>query len=699
MNRKEFTYSLTNKTGLFYYVDNDIVKTTLTPTPLQYSPDGWKDQLVNYARNETYYGIFRSYTIPLQFVFDGAQILRSRLYVYGMEDVVNLVINRLNYDTGQYDLFYTGEIDFSKFEDSIDVFKVNVIEGGLSKYVKAYENVNQEIPLNKDFIKVKMDGISLQQSAQYVVTNGDTTYNNGNHIVQMTLINTESIDNLGAKTENRLKLKNLPQNVDMFASKNYFLKTGNSIVNAIVEYDITLTITLSDGIPPNPYVQYFLTLRTFNTSGIVTGILLEQVNGPYLVYKKHRFVGTKSININANHEVYLFSGINIIGPSADEAVFFEYDDTVNNFFNIKYNYRFKTTTIKAKKALSVGNELIKKIADNTHSLESNILKNTTIAITCGDAIRGIQNAIIKTNFKDFFTSFNRNLEIAGSINNKKFIIEAKKTAYNNTLLYDLGEIKDAKFDFYEQLLANSIKIGYANQDYDDLNGRDEFNNTSEFKAPITRVNKLYDLTAPYRADMFGIEFTRINLQGKTTTDNNSDNDVFMLDVEYDFTDADGIENYKLRRPAFTSITGLIDPQSAFNIDLSPKRIFNKHGAWIRGMMWPLTTEKITFQTTNKNPLLKTVQGGVTIQENADVIISDLEQNYWIPITAKFETIVPENLIYIMQSNSTGLFQFTYNGDTYKGWVIACSQKPSTDVEQQWTLLLSADNNINKLIHG
>ncbi len=69
MNRKEFTYSLTNKTGLFYYVDNDIVKTTPTPTPLQYSPDGWKDQLVNYARNETYYGIFRSYTIPLQFVF------------------------------------------------------------------------------------------------------------------------------------------------------------------------------------------------------------------------------------------------------------------------------------------------------------------------------------------------------------------------------------------------------------------------------------------------------------------------------------------------------------------------------------------------------------------------------------------------------------------------------------------------------
>ena len=178
MNQKEFTYSLTNKAGLFYYVDNNIVKTTPTPTPLEYSPDGWKDQLVNYARNETYYGIFRSYTIPLKFVLDGAQILRSRLYVYGMEDVVNLVINRLNYDTGQYDLFYTGEIDFSKFEDSIDVFKVNVIEGGLSKYVKAYENVAQEIPLNKEFIKVKMDGIKFKKYIDFEMLKGLENFTN-----------------------------------------------------------------------------------------------------------------------------------------------------------------------------------------------------------------------------------------------------------------------------------------------------------------------------------------------------------------------------------------------------------------------------------------------------------------------------------------------------------------------------------------
>lgn len=681
MDQKEFTYSLTNKAGLFYYVDNNIVKTTPTPTPLQYSPDGWKDQLVNYARNETYYGIFRSYTIPLQFLFDGAQILRSRLYVYGMEDVVNLVINRLNYDTGQYDLFYTGEIDFSKFEDSIDVFKVNVIEGGLSKYIKAYENVNQEIALNKDFIKVKMDGLGFQTKYEYLIDATNISISKCTLDCVFHNLEGDSVNVVHNDSPN-FNADTLDNNTD----PRWIIKNASS----------------TDTIIFNLKGRINFIIGNYLVSGANTSIYFEKKGGgkTYIYPVTLTKPGLYFVDFNLNITLTPGQWIYILSDIDQSGGFITFQTALKSHLYVTFITRHEaTTTIKAKKALSVGNELIKKIADNTHSLESNILKNTTIAISCGDAIRGIDNPILKTNFKDFFTSFNRNLEIAGSINNKKFIIEAKKTAYNNTLLYDLGEIKDAKFDFYEPLLANSIKIGYANQNYDDVNGRDEFNNTSEFKAPITRVNKLYDLTAPYRADMYGIEFTRINLEGKTTTDNNSDNDVFMLDVEYDFTDADGIENYKLRRPAFTSITGLIDPISAFNIDLSPKRIFNKHGAWIRGMMWPLTTEKITFQTTDKNPLLKTVQGGVTIQENADVIISDLEPNYFIPITAKFETIVPENLVDIMQSNSTGLFQFTYNGDTYKGWVIACSQKPSTDVEQQWTLLLSADNNINKLIHG
>lgn len=682
MERQEYTYHLTNKAGLYYYVDNDVVKTTSTITPLEYSPDGWKDKIVNYTRNETYYGVFRSFTIPLRFVKTSAQILRERLYKFGMEDIVNLIIKRLNYTTGDYDDFYIGEIDFSKFQDSLNFFQVNVIEGGLIKYLKAYEGVTQEIPLNIDYIKIKMDGIKIKSRYTYGIIDDAIRGSGSNFTVGCVLGSTEGTGiNLITGNSPLLFSGGAPPFTDRYIIKN--IDTTDSI-DTVVSGSLIFTLEAS------LFVSGDINIQFQTTSGVYFFIQAPSTLATNKTYNKNF---SFNIKLSPGDALYI-TGFYSNFFSASPGIIFGQTDVY-----IETLSRLKTTIIKGKKALNLGNEIIKKLADTSYSLESTILKNTTIAITSGDAIRGIKDAIIKTNYKDFFSSFNRNLNISGRIDGKKFIIEPKRAAYNNTILYDLGEIKDAQFNFYETLLANSIKVGYHNQNYDNVNGKDEFNNTSEFKAPITRINKTFDLTASYRADMYGIEFTRINLDNKTTTDNNSDNDVFMLDVEYDFIDADGIENYKLRRLPYTSISGLIDSTSAFNIELSPATIIHTHGAEIRGMLWPYVNEKITFQTTNKNPLLKRTLGGITIQENADILISDLDPNYWIPIIGKIETVVPDNLTDIMRTNSTGLFKFTYNGNEYKGWVITCGQKPSTNASQDWILLLSADNNINNLING
>lgn len=680
--KKEFTYYLTNAAGLYYYVENGVVKTTTTATPLEHAPDGSKDKVINYDRNETYHGVFRSFTIPLRFILNDALILRERLYKFGMEDVVLLIIRQLNYTTGQYDDLYIGEIDFSKYEDSLNFFQVNAIETGLSKYLKAYEGTNHEIGLDKDYIKVKMDGIKIKNKYTYGIVDDAIRGLGANFTVGCAFGQSEgTVKGLETGSSPLRFIGGIPPFAD-----RYIFKNGGAINPVDIVVSGTLIFTLEASLYVSGDVD--IKLQTSSSTYFIQPSATLTTGVTY----------TKNFNFNITlppgEALYItgfYSNFTSSGPGIIFGESYLYIETLS---------KFPTTTIRAKKPLAVANELIKKIADSSYSVQSNILKNTTIAITCGDAIRGIEGAKIKTNFKDCFTSFHRNLNIGGIIDGKTFIIESKKSFYNNTLIYDLGEVKDVKFAFYDKIIANKIKVGYANQDYDDVNGRDEFNTTHEYKTTITRISKELDLTAPYRADMYGIEFTRINLEGKTTTDSSSDNDVFMLDVEYDYTDAaTGEEYYKLRRPAFTSVTGLIDPNGAFNITLSPKRIFYTHGSEIRGMMWPYTAEKITFQTTDKNPSLKTVQGGVTIQENADILISDLAPNYFIPLTAKFETIVPDNLVELMKTNSAGLFQFTYNDNSYKGWVLSCSQKPATDASQDWTLLLSADNNTTSLIHA
>ena len=120
---KEFLYFLTNKQGQSYAVVNGVT-TQLLPTPLGKAPDGWKEKLAQWTRNTTYWGVVRSYSIPLRFVGDGATILRSRLYRFGPEDRVDFIVLRYNPNTGRHEPFFKGEIDFNTYEDQLDYFEL-----------------------------------------------------------------------------------------------------------------------------------------------------------------------------------------------------------------------------------------------------------------------------------------------------------------------------------------------------------------------------------------------------------------------------------------------------------------------------------------------------------------------------------------------------------------------------------------------
>jgi hypothetical protein len=679
MNKRKFLYFLTDAAGLSYYVDNGVVKTSGSPVPLANNPDGWNEKAINFNRNTTYYGVFRSFTIPLRFVKDAALILRTRLYNNGGEDIVNLIILRLNPLTGKHDAFYKGEIDFNKYNDGRDFFEVNVLEGGFPKYLKAYESTTFEKDLSDSTINIRMDGIDLYKKVLYGIYAGTVIASQEYNTVGCVFARSEGTS-FGI-IEGSSPLSNADTPFDSATDEDRFL------LKSITE---TITITATGSVK-------------FDVTGAAQNVRIYFVksdgNEIDIVPWASKAVGTYTVTINLTFALNADERLFLIVRKTPDfignrtVVFYDTDLTIS------FKTHYKTTTIKAIKPIDWGTHLLQQMAGASTTLTSAPLSTTTILLTSGDAIRGIADAKIKGNFKDFFTSFNRNLNIGLDYSSDTAVnIKAKADYYNNTVVYNLGEVNDAKFKFAEDLLFSKFKIGYPNQDYDDVNGREEFNTTHEYKSPISRNTKDFDLSAPYRADMYGIEFTRINLEGKTTTDSSSDNDIFMIDAEYVET-IDGQDYYRLRRPTYSSITGLLDTATAFNIELSPKRCLLNHGAWLRGCMWPYDGRKLTFQTSDKNPNLKTVQSGVTIQENADITIGDLATPLFVPIVASFEAIVPEALLSLMATNAHGLFTFSYLGKTYKGWVLKASQKPSDDEAQEWDILLSYDNNINDLIHG
>lgn len=123
---------------------------------LEHAPDGWDEQMVKWVRNKKYYGMFRSFTIPLKFVKDGAFHLRKDFYTWGLDAAATLTVKRRDHATYQYYTVFTGEFDFSTFKDTQNYVEVNLVDSGLVKLVKDNEAVEYEVP-NSRFGSIYQD--------------------------------------------------------------------------------------------------------------------------------------------------------------------------------------------------------------------------------------------------------------------------------------------------------------------------------------------------------------------------------------------------------------------------------------------------------------------------------------------------------------------------------------------------------------
>lgn len=817
MERKKFLNFLTDENDNSYFVQNGVVQKHAQATPLENSPDGWKDHQIKVARNTTYYGLFRTFSLPLKFVKSAAKIVRDRLYKYGVEDVLFYKKLKLNTITGEHQLMYSGELDLTTTTDASTYIECTSIDGGINKILKANESTNYEIELiGKGVSDLYLDTCELQQNAFYVKA-GESTF--GSQNLNITLISLNEKNTINSKTQDFIQINSF---ADLYNTDYYFNKTTN---DTYFNFDFNLELS-SLFLVSTPYTAPAIWLYGFDKNnnkvvdvklgiGIITNVIvfipIYTING----FKKNIFIPKDT-------RLYLCvmptDGTNAFFDQVPPFNYIEDTDLSSKkyFINVEYNYVKQPTICKIITAIELGNRLVQKMANDTnYKLVSTLLNNTSIYLTSGDAIRGFDNAKIKTNFKDFFTSFNRNLCIGLDTGTKTIYIEKRETFYDkNTLIYNLGDVKNVQVKPTNDLFFKKLKIGYTEQNYDDLNGRDEFNTTYEFATLYTKSKKDLDITAPYRADMYGVTFTQINLEGKKTQDNGSDNDVFMLDIDtlntipeivnyetktlqYNSFDAVILKQIGQASAAFTQnsinneltfngvaqnisfagivattnaqaildiyvnnihvnsfpnsgggmlfggninlntgdvikfvlvssipaitltgftvqfdltinftkrlyrfpnqssiVTGLKYPASAFNIRLSPKRCLYNHGAWLRGIMQPYDSSKITFQTSTKNTIIAN-----GIDERTDVTIGNLDINYFLPFYVQFETIVPQTLWQTINNNGLkGFVQFNYKGNTYKGYIIDAAQKPADDESQTFNLLLTYDNNLNNLIN-
>jgi len=267
----------------------------------------------------------------------------------------------------------------------------------------------------------------------------------------------------------------------------------------------------------------------------------------------------------------------------------------------------------------------------------------------------------------------------------------------DTLIASLGMVKDLELTVNEEWLFNSLKVGMEKQDYDSLNGRDEFNQTTDYKLPFKRIVKPETWVSTYRWDMYGIETYRANLSQKKTTDSKSDNDTFVLGG------VTGTLTAKLKRADFTSggsVSGVLDTVNSYNMGLSNARTMKRNYPLLASILYKRGGEQITFQTTDKNAELVSKFNSTrpTFTENANIAVNDLGDPLWLPIIADFESPIPINLPSLL-ANPYGYFEFTdpTSGVVLEGFLMEIGITPERNATYRCKMLLTPNNNPNDLI--
>lgn len=789
MARKGFIYFLFNKDKKPLFVDDsgfvqvgtdDYFKPDGQPARLVNAPEGWKDTLVKYVRNIKYWGVIRDYTVPMKFIGDGATILRKQIWEQrGTETTTYLGIAKLDRTGLPYNYYswYLSEINFTKFVQSKIGFQAEALEGGMAKFLKAYENTVYEIPIDDDpeHINILMDGFPFENRAIYLIDDGfpDSIY--GQHTFELQKINTETIGISSFTTER----KGFANNTDLYNTGQFFLQTGNSATSVRFKYRIGVTPGLATGIPPNPVAGGKIVLRAFDLTGtFVAAWTIQDYGGASNFYQHQILENDITISgVPANCQLFLchfltLGGTIATGPTADEVVKWQYDSTSDDTMEITYEYRHIASTIKALRAFRLLGRLIYKMTEGKYTAKSTQLESMLdYCVTSGDALRGIAGAKIKTSLSDFFKSFFSRFNLCLTVHNDQLVMEPMKDFFKTDIICDLGVVDDATVSPAEDLLYNTIKCGYEKKDYTDANGKYEPNQGQQWTMPVSKTVRELDLKSPYRADSFGIELLRINFDKLTTTDSGSDNDTFVLNITttnepvtatVDFVDGspdfmlipgitpfragqlirietilapgpnDGDYTiagvgaifgaqvvflgttlvpitgqdiritflsqgvYDLYRPPYSSVTGIPHPDYAFNLELTPKKGLLANASYLHSILDLLDTEKIKFQSADKNAELSTTLAGVTVKENEDIQIGNLAAPYFRPYYINFRTKVPVNLVELLKVNPWGRIKFTYNGTDFYGYLMDGGIRPATNDAQTWKLLSAPENDLNKL---
>lgn len=618
----------------------------------------WDDFELAYKRS-SYDGVIRSFSTQFEFVNRSYDLLKEEFYKNYLSSKAGIVFYKRN-NSWNWDEVFRCALDFSTYSEDGSVVSINAIDNTLAAIIKAKKSIQYEYPVadletsNLKYDRLRMtsnikwvDGGSLSSDASYseIIIPARTV----NCLFPIYLSDSEisTKDVVEVRDVSIKGLTGSPYNLlDTFISS---LKDG-LIIN--------LSFNFSAVISTRTYITTRLVkLKEGSYDVIESWGPLYDPSGDWEPSYKVEYSQEISLNNGEGLALHFWSSIELL---TDIAI------RISNFnFSVTFQDRGEPVNIDVISPNTILSKLLDSMTENTidHEgvidvtlpssggitpIEFNRLLERTY-IMAAESARGLPKAKIYTSYKKFCEWMEAEFGYVPVINENTVTFMHRDKLFSSTVVKDLGtEINDYEFSVNDSLIYSSVKVGYDKQDYDSINGRDEFRFTNEFSTGLKLTDNTLSLISPYRADAYGIEFL-VQKRGEDTTDNDSDNDVFFVECD-DSVPVD--QPLPLYRPyTEDQLSGLLSPDTMFNLNYSPRFMLEANKKYIGAC-----TNLLKFASSDGN---------------SDVSIAGVKETDDFSIPERLFTVSEveiETSDIGVPNDLAGLISFENKGETITGYI-------------------------------
>ena len=666
------------------------------------TPVGWDSNKPTLTRNSKYSGMFRSFTVDLEFIGTGYDYLTSLMNSDGILAECNINIYEYNNYTHDYELQDTGKLDFTKYslsDKSGRGVTVAITDSRFIETLKSREDV--EVNYNNS---LGLDGQTMSET-RYV---DQTIY--GMDILSTSLINIPA--QLADLTDKQNASDYMPtQNIEgqiegiqditaEFVDSNVYFTTevfertsfyigqapGTLILNGTITFDAVVSNSVFNGISlvieqvrdPESYTHVkALSKFTGNSNGTYINLQLIMQDETFIVEKGDFFrIVVLSVGgsvTTKNDRVYIHeSSVEMVlhdkaSPTESKGVFI-YD---------VFDRMVESITGRQ-------NSILSPVFDSGGEYHDYTLQN-------GLLIRNYTEDESQLSFK--FSELFQNLEsifnigIGMSIDGNYLVIDDKRKFFENYVILTItkNEIEADSFtkEIDPDLFYSDIEVGYDKSAYEEVSGLEEYNNKSFFSTIINNINNKLDIISKIRGDGYGFEFARrLQKTSDETKDSKYDKDNFILNVYND-----GGDYIQRTDEAFTSVTGIDQIETPINLEITPGRNIRRWGWMIAAGIQKYTDSIIKFNKSDVISDLQTELNGVTINENSDIEYEQLDTPLFTGYKIQFSAPLTLQNYQLLKSNPYKIIKVwnpVDNEYTY-GWMREVSVE-AVDKATNWELI-------------